>query len=365
MNMKLKVLSFLLALSAGSFCFAGTIWHNPVECGAQIHGHGWTELYGTYVRLPDRAESMVSDGVWTNSRHSAGLSVVFRSNSEDIMVRMKVKNGLSMFHMPSTGVSGVDLYATNSEGESVWCFPDFPSKFTNEEILCKYRHIEYGPNAQKGYEYHMYLPMYNAVEKLEIGVCEGADFEFVPVGSEKPIVIYGTSIAHGACASRPGNAWANIVARELGIPVVNLGFSGSGRLEPEMFSLLSEIDARMYIVDCMPNMEGGLTDKIRERILKGVEILRKDHDCPILLVEHSGCRSAVCDSITTKRRLTDEALRNTFDELTASGAKNVFLLTREEIGMPLDGMVEGTHPNDLGMRIIADAYERKLREIDK
>lgn len=49
--------------------------------------------------------------------------------------------------------------------------------------------------------------------------------------TDHPIVLYGTSIAQGACASRPGMAWGNIVSRSLEIPLINLGFSGNGKLE--------------------------------------------------------------------------------------------------------------------------------------
>ena len=54
--------------------------------------------------------------------------------------------------------------------------------------------------------YTLYLPLYNGVESLEIGVGRGVSFEPVPPRDEKPLLFYGTSILHGACASRPGMA---------------------------------------------------------------------------------------------------------------------------------------------------------------
>jgi len=350
------------ALATALGCLAQTVWYNPVECGAQIHGQGWPELNGSYFRLPDHAEDKVNGGVWGLSRCSAGLSVVFRSNADTLCIRYKVSEGLSMYHMPSTGVSGVDMYALGPDGQLRWCFPDFPARFREEEIICRYSGISYHPDGNASYEYHVYLPTYNIVEKLEIGVGEGDILEFVPASKARPIVAYGTSIAQGACSSRPGNAWTNILERELRQPFVNLGFSGSGKLEPEMFELLSEIDAKMYIIDCIPNMIE-MPERIVERIIAGVGILRKNHDCPILLVEHSGCGSDVTDSLSDAREAADDELEKAFGQLTAEGVQGVYLMTREDISMPMDGMVEGNHPNDYGMRVLADAFEKAIYSI--
>lgn len=71
----------------------------------------------------------------------------------------------------------------------------------------------YGQSASKGYEYEVYLPLYNDVKWLEVGVQEGYKLEFLPASQEKPIVLYGTSIAQGACASRPGMAFGNVIGR--------------------------------------------------------------------------------------------------------------------------------------------------------
>src|SRR5256885_13140974 len=45
-------------------------------------------------------------------------------------------------------------------------------------------------------------------------------------------VFYGTSITQGGCASRPGMVHTAILGRRFDVPVVNLGFSGNGTLDP-------------------------------------------------------------------------------------------------------------------------------------
>ncbi len=124
----------------------------------------------------------------------------------------------------------------------------------------------------------------------------------LPTRKEKAIVIYGTSIAQGACASRPGMSWAAILGRKMDRPVINLGFNGSGRLEPPVIDLLSELDAKIYILDCMPNLTTdswkflGIKngEQLKKRVLDAVRKLRiKQPNTPILLADHAGFTDAL------------------------------------------------------------------------
>ena len=56
-------------------------------------------------------------------------------------------------------------------------------------------------------EFMLYLPLYDGIDKLEIGIDPGAEIVASELNSpdrENPIVMYGTSILQGASASRPG-----------------------------------------------------------------------------------------------------------------------------------------------------------------
>lgn len=143
-----------------------------------------------------------------------------------------------MPHMPATGVSGVDLYMKDANGQALWCAGKYSF---GDTVRYTYDNLTYRRQSDKGNEFCLYLPLYNGVNLMEIGVPAGSHFEFAAPSKKKPVVIYGTSIAQGACASRPGMAWTNILQRKLDFPVVNLGFSGNGRLEEEFFRLLAEL----------------------------------------------------------------------------------------------------------------------------
>lgn len=365
MKMLKLIFAMTICLAYNACLCSQTVWRNPInEKISVIHGQAWgNELKGGYYRLPYRAKNKVRMPVWDLSKNSAGLSVVFRTNATGIQVRYQVVGSYSMPHMPATGKSGVDLYATDGNGRQRWC----AAKYTfGDTIRYNYSGLSYLTNSEYGYEYQLFLPPYSELKWLEVGVPEGSKFSFEPVSQEKPIVIYGTSIAQGACASRPGMIWGNIINRKLQHPVINLGFSGNGQLDPEFFDLLTEIDAKLFILDNMPNMTNDRTPLIYERATEGIRKLRQKSDAPILLVEHNGYANEFSSfEAENSYRKTNIELRRVYNDLQSEGIKKLYYLTKEDIGFHQDATVEGVHPSDLGMQIYADAYILKIKEILK
>jgi len=356
---------FLLIISLDSIAQKReVIWRNPLDQKVNVvQGQGWAkELKGTYQRLPNRMQSLVRTPVWNLSKDNAGIFIEFETNAPKFEVRYTVSGPVNMHHMPSTGVSGVDLYAKGEKGWE-WAAGKYSFKDT---ISYRFENLKVG-NSKK---FRLYLPLYNSVKWIEIGVENQYAFEFIPLKDEKPIIVYGTSIAQGACASRPGLAWPAILGRKLNTPVVNMAFSGNGRLEEPLIHLMGEVDAKMYVLDCMPNLSSKAYPKeeVRKRIVNAVNYLQSKHkNIPILLVENSGGSTDLVIDTTKNNnyRLTSSFLRDTYNELKSSGVKNIHLLTTETIGMGINSTVDGTHPNDIGMMEHANAYEEVIREILK
>lgn len=117
-------------------------WADPLKQDFHtVRGQAWQdELKDSYARLPQRAEDKVRKPLWDLSRQSAGLSVAFRSNASEIKVRYVVKGGLSMPHMPATGVSGIDLYATDNNGQERWCAGNYSM---GDTIVYNFRGLSY------------------------------------------------------------------------------------------------------------------------------------------------------------------------------------------------------------------------------
>ena len=332
-----------------------------------IEGQGWySQTEAPYDRLPAKAKATVREAVWDLSKNATGLMIRFHTNAPRIMVRYTVTGSHAMNHMPATGVTGVDLYAISDDGQWQW---SRANREFSDTIVYDYQGLEpdrYYP--QKGAEYRLYLPLYNQVKWLEIGVGSESDFRPLPTRPQQPIVVYGTSIAHGACASRPGMSWANILSRKLDHPLINLGFSGNGRLEPEVVSLLTELDAKLYVIDCLPNLtnvELYPEEELRKRITSTIDQLKAQKpQVPILLVEHAGYTDDLMQpsrkqAYSRVNRIQEEV----FEEYQAKGVEQLYYLSKTQIGLELDDMVDGTHPNDLGMMHYALAYEKAIKDI--
>ncbi|MFN8345714.1 MAG: SGNH/GDSL hydrolase family protein [Spirosomataceae bacterium] len=346
---------------------ADITWWKPSDSSFPvIDGQAWSaEMRDTIQRFPPRAEASVRKAVWSLSRNSAGLSIRFVSNAPQIIIRYKVTGAVNMPHMPSTGVSGVDLYGIDSDGTWQWANGKYSFKDTVQYVFAQLRPND---NYHKlGREYRLFLPLYNSVRNLEIGVPSGSLFKVLPQRAEKPIVVYGTSIAQGACATRPGMAWTNILSRKLDRTVINLGFSGNGRLEKEVLDLICEIDAKVFVLDCLPNLIVPIVERkeLQKRLVESVKAIRAKHpDTPILLTDHDGYTEGYL--MPHRQSLFEDAnkdLREALTQLSNEKVPGVYSLSLSEINIDHEGMVDGTHPNDIGMMRYAEAYEKKLREI--
>ena len=332
-------------------------WHTVSDWG--VEGRGWTDVKRFYDRLPAKAEGMVRDKVWELSRNSSGMSCRFTTDAPEIQVRYSLLlSNLEKPHMPATGVSGVDLYTLLEDGRWRWIGTAQP---TSRRVFATI--IRGMPPERRTFQLN--LPLYNGLDSLEIGVTRGAAFEPIAPRKEKPVVFYGTSIMHGACASRPGMAIPAILGRRLNIPVINLGFSGNGRMEMEVGKLLAELDAEIYVLDCLPNISPEETAQRTEPL---VRLLREAKPAtPVLLVEDRVFPNAVVLPDRMKGHTgRHKALREAYDRLIASGVQNLYYLEGNELlGSDGDATVDGSHPTDLGMVRYADAYEKVLRSILK
>jgi hypothetical protein len=359
----IRYCAFLISLATSVVASASAVsepadsiaWYEPSHWG--IEGKGWTNVQRYYDRLPSKAEGVVRGSVWGLSRQSAGMSIRFRTEAKEIQVRYTLlRSDLAKPHMAATGVSGADLYTRLENGDWRWIGTAQPTEKKVRAVLIR----DMSPGQRT---YMMYLPLYNGVDSLAIGVPVGSRFEPVAPRAERPIVFYGTSIMQGACASRPGMAITAILGRRLDIPTINLGFSGNGWMEPELADLLAELDAATYVLDCLPNLK---PQEVLERVEPFVRRLRHARpSTPIVLVEGRIFPNAfVVSSRMTSHIESHRILRSVFEKLTAEGMKGLHYLQGDRLlGTDGEGTVDGSHPTDLGMMRYADAYEPVLRKV--
>lgn len=337
----------------------GIAWYDVSSWG--VEGKGWSDTKRYYDRLPGKAEGVVPAAVWNLSRDSAGMLTRFETDAPEIRVRYALaKANLAMPIMDAVGVSGVDLYGRDDRGRDRWLGISRPAAQKVEATLAQ--GIE--PLEKGGARlYTLYLPLYNGVETLEIGVPATANFRPVPPRKEKPVLFYGTSIMHGASASRTGMSITALVGRRLNRPVINLGFSGNGRMDSSVGALLAELDPCAYCIDCLPNMA---PEQVAERAEPLVRQLRAARPTtPILLVEDRTFTNAGFFKNVREQHAARRAnLRKAYDNLRAAGVRGLAYLHGEDLlGSDGEGATDGSHPNDLGMTRYADAYVAALRPL--
>jgi len=322
-----------------------------------VEGRGWNDTKAFYDRLPAKAEGKVRKPVWDLSRNSAGLCVRFVTDATTIRARWGLTaSWLYLPNITAIGKSGLDLYVKTDKGWR-WLAAGQPTAQTNSVILVE--------NLIPGKrEYLLYLPLYNGTEFVELGIPAGTTLSkggpWGP-GVRKPIVFYGTSILQGLSASRPGMVHSAILGRRFDWPTINLGFSGQGKMEPEMADLLAELDPAVYVLDCLPNM---VASEIKERVEPFVRKLRAAHpETPIVLVEDRTMQDAFLVSGRLEYyHLKDRAeLKSAFERLQKDGVQRLSYIEGEHLlGDDGEGSVDGSHPSDLGFMRQADIFARVL-----
>lgn len=336
-------------------------WYHLSELRLRGRAPGMTE--NPFQRFPDSMQANTREPVWKLSRNPAGVNLQFTSTASQFTVRYAVEGELQFPHMPATGVSGVDLYVKGKTADWQWVKGNYHFADT---ISYTFQISKTEGNAER--KFMLYLPLYNSLKWMEIGLDSSEALKVIPTEAPKPIIVYGTSITQGACASRPGNAWSNSLSRNLDIPVLNFDFSGNGRLEPEIIDYLAQLDARAYALDCLANFGSrkGLNAKTAyNRLIKSVLTFRKAHPkTPVLLTDHAGYPGG--ETYLPKKELYETlnaANHKAFTDLKKQGVKNIYLLSFEELGLTAKNFVDGVHPTDGGMDKYAKAYEGKLRAV--
>jgi hypothetical protein len=312
-----------------------------------------------YARFPKNYETRLRKDVWGLGQNSAGISIRFRSNASEIRVRWTLLEGNNMDHMASTGIKGVDLYAWV---DSRWKYVNTGrvKDKTNEFTLVRTSESIFR-------EYLLNLPLYDGIDSLSIGINSSAEITLPHENyliAKKPVVYYGSSIAQGGCASRPGMAFTNILERAMDRPFINMGFSGSGTFDIPVGEAISEIDAALYVIDCNPNTK---TDLIYQRAIDLVKLLKqKRPDIPILLVEGFNYVNGFGDPKESDQTKKNVELRRAYNTMKESGLKQIYYTKGDKlIGDDFEGTVDGVHPNDLGMMRMAEALKPVIQKLVK
>lgn len=326
----------------------------------KLHG----QLLGDQVkdrfdRLPASYETKVRKEVWGLSKNSAGIYLDFHTEADSIVLKYRYNGKESLKNMTSIGVSGVDLYAYTKDKRWIWVRWKYES-FKQEDMTISFG----GLKPDQVIKYRLYFPLYNSVSAFKMGLSQNAQLKQLS-NTAKPIIVYGTSIAQGASASRAGLAWTAFLGRKVNAPVVNLGFSGNGRLEKELIDLIASEEASIYVIDCLPNLVAFSNEEVYQRLVYALKTLRSKHPkTPIVFTEHA---DATIDLLNNDSQKEYQRVNRNFRKFVAENItgkdKNVYVVSAESIGLGVDDTIDGIHPSDMGMKKYADAYLKVISAI--
>ena len=306
---------------------------------------------GAYRRLPEQVAQSVSEKVYQLHTHTAGGRVRFVTDSRYVAIKAVMHNIGKMPHFALTGSAGFDLYVGKRQEYCGSFVPPFGISDGYESV------VRFDSQAQR--EITLNFPLYSGISELYIGLEDGATLKKAPAYKHsKPIVFYGSSITQGGCASRPGNAYQNIVSRALQTDYWNLGFSGSAKGEPEIAQYIAGLDMSVFVYDYDHNAP--TLEHLEATHQKMFSLIREQNpDLPILILSRPKYRLTE----TEQKRLA--IIKRTYDEAIAAGDQHTYMIDGPTLMRYAknDGTVDIHHPNDLGFHSMAKVLIPQLRAL--
>jgi len=336
------------------------VWHTVNAAPFAVDGLPWfKENGGAFYRLPVRAKVTLREDLWVLGTMPSGGRVRFKTDSPTLRARVQHSRaaGLAMQHMCAVGVSGLDLYEGPPKKMTFWNIGR-PAHATEPYVVTLVADLP-----KKMREFTIYFPTYNDMVNFEIGLAPGAKLAAPsPYRLKKTVVVYGTSVTQGGCSSRPGTGWVPLVGRQLGINVVNLGFSGNGRCDPELVPLFAELDMACLVVDPVGNMGPKLMPTGYAPFVAAIRA--RQPKLPLLLMTFFRRANEHYQGDQGWDK-ANEVVFDTYRQMRRQGDKNVYLLDAcKIIGREQEHpSVDGVHLTDLGFKQMADGVAPVLKRI--
>lgn len=325
----------------------GIRYYNIRSKPFQIYGLYQPETEGVFRRIPLETATAVSEGVTMIHTAPSGGRIRFSTNSKTITLKASFQSSCIMSIMAVTGSCSFDLYA---DGQFVNAM--IPEK---NHISQNVSSFDFSEGLEKSCTFPnrtmrdilIHFPLYSEVTDVWIGLEENA--LLLPGKSyqhEKPVVFYGSSITMGGCAMRPGNTYPALLSRWLDTDIINLGFAGNAKGEPEMAEYLANLDMSVFVYDYdfnTPNAEHlNQTHDAMYQVIR-----KKNPDLPILIMNRPNAQK--------EKDLRTAIIYETYRKAKEKG-EPVFFLNGYDVSHMIDPgifWVDGVHPTDFGFYCMA------------
>ncbi len=292
----------------------------------------------------------------TQVRCSAGLAVLFKTNSSTISVKSEYGYYNNAPNTMGISLRGYDLYIKK---DGKWLYA--ASRAGNPESDAPLVLISGMDRSEK--ECMLYLPIYSEMYSVKIGVEEGATLDRLESPFRHRIGIFGSSYTHGISTSRPGMSYPMQLMRDTGLQILNLGCNGNCKMQPYFADVLADADVDALIFDAFSNPSA---DMIKERLFPFIEKIQEAHpDIPLIFMQtiYREARNfnPVTDSLEQAKMdmaagLMKEAIRK-YD--------NVYFIVPDTGKDAHESSVDGTHPSDMGYMAWARSIKKPILRILK
>lgn len=312
-----------------------------------------------FTRIDTSRYKMDDKVIMRYAEHSTGLAVLFKTDSRNISAKWVTSDADARANMTTVSQKGLDLYI-RQDGE--WVFAGIGTPDMKTERLDVHESLIIGNMPEGMKECLLYLPMFDRLDSLAIGVDEDASIEYMDNPFRFKIIFKGSSITHGISASRPGMTYPARFGRDNGYYVCNLGFSGKSKLQKEFAQLLADSDADAIILDAFSNPSA---EEIRERFDEFVDIIRAAHqEIPLIFLQTERRETRNFNLRTEEKEAAkQQAAKEVVSRRMQTDRNMYFIDSKGFLGDDHIGTVDGTHPNDIGFSRMLDCIEPAIIEI--
>lgn len=309
---------------------------------------------GHFDRLYGINKNICSQELKSLSSNTAGGHVRFRTNSKKVEIHVQLEQFVAYSHFSVCGTSGLDVYVGTGLGKK-WIdsiIPLYGETQLEKSIIL----------SGKMQDITIVLPLYTGVSKVDIKIERTATVErWTNLKYELPILFYGSSITQGCSASRPGNSYPEIVARRLNANLMNMGFSSGAKGEVYMAEYISKIPMTAMVIEYDHNAP--TIEDLENTHLRFVKTIRDANPIiPIVVMSRFSKGLSVSTDETMER---SNIIKNTVTTLEQRGDKRIYFIDGSSLLEDTnrdDYFVDGVHPNDYGMYMIADYVQKELEK---
>lgn len=341
------------------------VWHDVSQGIFDIYGFdgGIEEILSQ--RLPKSVAETVNEGVLLQSGFAAGGRVRFYTDSMTIAVRAEYGDGYHATCLSACAAYGFDLYTVDEAGRETFLHTFRPA--ANELNHCAFLSVcdlngtPAKEIASSGVFYTLNMPCFAEIKKLYIGLLKGSTLKSgQKYVNEKPVIFYGSSITHGAAASRPGNTYEAFISQKYNLNYINLGFAGRARGEREMAQYIAEREISVFVCDYDYNAPDA--EHLQATHYPFYEVIREKHPkIPYIMISKPNFRNNPQASAVRR-----DVIKASYEKARANGDENVYFIDGETLftgDCYMSCTVDGSHPNDLGFYRMADVIGKMLAEV--